>query len=60
MAPEALPADHPLAGVNMSEKGSSYDTDTMGRITVTGGHSSPTGAAAAMLKDLIHLVKLGI
>jgi homoserine dehydrogenase len=60
VAPEALPADHPLAGVNLSEKGISYDTDTMGRITVTGGHSSPTGAAAAMLKDLIHLVKLGI
>ncbi len=60
VAPEALPADHPLAGVNLSEKGISYDTDTMGRITVTGGHSSPTGAAAAMLKDLIHLVKLGV
>jgi homoserine dehydrogenase len=54
VAPEALPADHPLAGVHMSEKGISYDTDTMGRITVTGGHSSPTGAAAALLKDLIH------
>jgi homoserine dehydrogenase len=60
VAPEALPAEHPLAGVNLSAKGISYDTDTMGRITVTGGHSSPTGAAAAMLKDLIHLVKLGI
>ena len=60
VAPEILSADHPLAGVHMSEKGISYDTDTMGRITVTGGHSSPTGAAAALLKDLIHLVKLGI
>ena len=60
VAPEALPADHPLAGVHLSEKGISYATDTMGRITVTGGHSSPTGAAAAMLKDIIHIVKLGI
>ncbi len=60
VAPEALPADHPLAGVHLSEKGISYDTDTMGRITVIGGHSSPTGAAAAMLKDIIHMVKLGI
>jgi homoserine dehydrogenase len=60
VAPEALPADHPLASVHLSEKGISYDTDTMGRITVTGGHSSPTGAAAAMLKDIIHMVKLGI
>jgi len=55
VAPEALPLDHPLAGVNLSEKGVSYATDTMGRITVTGGHSSPTGAAAALLKDIIHL-----
>jgi homoserine dehydrogenase len=53
VAPEALEADHPLAGVHLSEKGISFDTDTMGRITVTGGHSSPTGAAAALLKDLI-------
>ncbi len=54
VAPEALPTDHPLAGVHFSEKGISFETDSMGRITVTGGHSSPTGAAAALLKDLIH------
>ncbi len=60
VAPEALPADHPLSGVHLSEKGISYETDTMGRITVTGGHSSPTGAAAAMLKDIIHMVKFKI
>jgi homoserine dehydrogenase len=55
VAPEALDRVHPLAGVHFSEKGISFDTDTMGRITVTGGHSSPTGAAAALLKDLIHI-----
>lgn len=54
VAPEALDEAHPLAGVHLSEKGISFDTDTMGRITVTGGHSSPIGAAAALLKDLIH------
>jgi len=54
VAPEALAASHPLAGVHLSEKGLSFDTDSMGRITVTGGHSSPVGAAAALLKDLIH------
>jgi homoserine dehydrogenase len=54
VAPEAIDENHPLAGVHLSEKGISFDTDTMGRITVTGGHSSPTGAAAALLKDLIH------
>ena len=51
--PVALDTDHPLAAVNYSEKGISYLTDTMGRITVTGGKSSPLGAAAALLKDLI-------
>ena len=55
VAPEALEPGHPLAGVDYSEKGISFDTDTMGRITVTGGRSSPTGAAAALLKDLIHI-----
>jgi homoserine dehydrogenase len=54
VAPEALERSHPLAAVDFSEKGISFDTDTMGRITVTGGKSSPTGAAAALLKDIIH------
>ena len=52
--PTLLEPDHPLAGINYSEKGISYLTDIMGRITVTGGQSSPVGAAAALLKDLIH------
>ena len=56
VAPEALSADHPLAGVNLSEKGISYDTDTMGRITTTGGHSSPTGAAAIVAELIRTLV----
>jgi len=58
VAPKVLEADHPLAAVNFAEKGISYLTDTMGRVTVTGGKSSPTGAAAALLKDLIHTVIL--
>jgi homoserine dehydrogenase len=58
VGPKALDRDHPLASVNYAEKGISYLTDTMGRVTVTGGKSSPTGAAAALLKDLIHTVML--
>lgn len=54
VGPEALSRDHPLAAVDYAEKAISYDTDTMGRITVTGGRSSPLGAAAALLKDLIN------
>jgi homoserine dehydrogenase len=52
--PQALEINHPLAAVNYSEKGISYLTDTMGRVTVIGGKSSPVGAAAALIKDLIH------
>ena len=54
VAPRRLKATHPLASVNGSEKAISYMTDTMDRITVSGGKSSPVGAAAAMLKDLIN------
>ncbi|MDI6726280.1 MAG: homoserine dehydrogenase [Smithellaceae bacterium] len=53
--PRALEMDHPLASVNYSEKAICYETDTMGRVMVMGGKSSPVGAAAAMVKDLIHL-----
>jgi homoserine dehydrogenase len=55
VAPEDLPQDHPLASVHGAEKAVTYDTDTMGHVTVMGGRSSPTGAAAALLKDIINL-----
>jgi len=53
VGPKPLTVDHPLSTVNFSEKGISYLSDTMGRVTVTGGKSSPVGAAAALLKDLV-------
>lgn len=55
VAPEALSSDHPLANVDGSEKGITYTTDTMDRVTVMGGKSDPMGAAAALLKDLINI-----
>jgi homoserine dehydrogenase len=55
VAPEDLPQDHPLASVRGAEKAVTYDTDTMGQVTVMGGRSSPAGAAAALLKDIINL-----
>lgn len=54
VAPRALEASHSLAAVHGSEKAISYLTDTMDRITVMGGRSSPQGAGAALLKDLIN------
>jgi len=53
----ALPMDHPLANVRGTEKAISYLTDTMDRVTVSGGKSNPVGAAAAILKDIIRIYK---
>jgi homoserine dehydrogenase len=55
VAPEELALDHPLASVHGAEKAITYETDIMGRVTVMGGQSSPMGAAAALLKDIINL-----
>ena len=57
VAPEALPAGHPLAAVDGAEKGITYVTDSMDRVTVLGGKSDPRGAAAALLKDLINIYR---
>lgn len=57
VAPMALSSDHPLAGVRGTEKAISYLTDTMDRVTVSGGKSNPVGAAAAILKDIIRIYK---
>ncbi|HSF33908.1 MAG TPA: homoserine dehydrogenase [Candidatus Tectomicrobia bacterium] len=58
VAPEEVPLNHPLASVNGAEKAVTYQTDTMGWVTVMGGQSSPTGAAAALLKDIINLSRV--
>ena len=58
VAPEALPADHPLAAVDGAEKGITYTTDTMHRVTVVGGKSDPRGAAAALLKDILNIYRV--
>lgn len=54
VGPKYIDRAHPLSSINYSEKGITYTTDTMGQITVLGGKSSPVGAAAALLKDVIH------
>jgi homoserine dehydrogenase len=53
----SLSAEHPLAHVNGAEKGTVFFTDTMDRVAVLGGVSDPVGAAAALLRDVIHLAK---
>jgi homoserine dehydrogenase len=55
VAPELVAAAHPLFGVSGTNKGITFLTDTMGSVTVSGGKSDPRGAAAALLKDIIHI-----
>ncbi|MBC6973335.1 homoserine dehydrogenase [Bacillus sp. Xin] len=55
--PREIEKEHPLAYVNGTEKGITFHTDIMGKVTSTGGASSPRGAAAAALKDLINLYR---
>ncbi len=52
---EAINKTHPLFYVDGTEKGITFETDTMSTITVIGGKSDPTGTAAALLKDLINI-----
>ncbi|MFK3936082.1 homoserine dehydrogenase [Alkalihalobacillus sp. NPDC078783] len=53
--PEWLIKDHPLATVHGTNKGIIFNTQEMGEIIVSGGASSPVGAASAALKDIINL-----
>lgn len=55
VAPEVIGAAHPLFGVDGTNKGIAYTTDSMGTLVVTGGKSDPKGAAGALLKDIISI-----
>ncbi len=55
--PSSLGPFHPLYGVNGTQKGITFFTDTMDAVTVTGGKSDPRGAAAALLKDIINIFR---
>ena len=48
---------HPLFGVDGTNKGIVFFTDTMDSITVTGGKSGPTGTGASLLKDIINIYR---
>jgi homoserine dehydrogenase len=53
VAPEVIEPSHPLYGVDGTNKGVAFFTDSMGTLVLTGGKSDPRGAAAALLRDLI-------
>jgi homoserine dehydrogenase len=57
--PTALAASHPLARLNMDEMGIVYHTDLYGQTTVTSAGPGPSGASAAMLRDILAIVGRG-
>lgn len=57
VAPEEVPLERPLARVDGTNKGVTFETDLMGPLTVTGGNSGPGPAAAAVLRDIINLAR---
>jgi homoserine dehydrogenase len=54
--PRIVRRDHALFGVEGTEKGITFETDTMGGLTIIGGRSDPRGAAAALLKDILNIL----
>ncbi|HEY8600335.1 MAG TPA: hypothetical protein VIL85_18005 [Thermomicrobiales bacterium] len=55
--PTPLPATHPLAHLGVDEMGIVYYTDIYGRLTVTSANQGPTEAAAAMLRDVLEIIR---
>jgi len=57
VAPQAITPEHPLYGVNGTNKAVRFLTEEMGSIVCSGGASHPRGAAASALKDLISIFR---
>lgn len=52
---EKLQKEHPLYGVDAKNKAVRYVSDTLGELTIIGGASGVTPAAASILRDLINI-----
>jgi homoserine dehydrogenase len=52
---EKIDRTHPLYGVNGTNKAVRYVSDTLGDLTVMGGASGTTPAAASLLRDILNL-----
>lgn len=55
--PEPVPREHPFANLPGTSKAVRFRSKNMGDVIVSGGASDVTGAAAAALKDLIHVLE---
>ena len=54
--PTILAASHPLSRLSMDEMGIVYHSDLYGQTAVTSAGPGPSGASAAMLRDIIEIV----
>jgi len=59
VAPRRLERGHPLVAVRGAEKAITFRTDSFGVLTLVGGRSDPKAAAAALLRDVILLLRVG-
>lgn len=57
--PRTLAHGHPLAALAAGEKGVLFEGPSIGRVLVSGGRSSPRGAAAAALGDVLRIGESG-
>lgn len=55
VALEKIGPDNPLSGVNGANKAVRYVSDSLGDLTIIGGASGTTPAAASLLRDIINL-----
>jgi homoserine dehydrogenase len=57
VGPTALPGEHPLARLEIGELGIVYESELFGRVLATTRADGPGGTAAAMLRDVLELVR---
>ncbi len=57
VAPQAIGPDHPLFSADGKNKAVRYTSDTLGDLTLMGGASGTTPAAASVLRDLINICR---
>lgn len=55
--PERLGAEHPFYMVDGKNKAVRYESDTLGDLTISGGASGTTPAAASLLRDIINIYR---
>lgn len=59
VGPRELEPGDPLLGVPGFTKTITYTSDTMGKLTLAGGQSDPLAAGAALLRDVLLLLRVG-